>query len=32
VPLYVFYRQGQEPVVLPQIITESLVLEQTAKL
>ncbi len=27
VPLYVLYRRGQEPVVLPQILTQSLVLE-----
>jgi thiol:disulfide interchange protein len=27
VPLYVLYRGGREPVVLPQILTQSLVLE-----
>jgi thiol:disulfide interchange protein DsbD len=27
VPLYVLYRRGQQPVVLPQILTQSLVLE-----
>jgi thiol:disulfide interchange protein DsbD len=27
VPLYVLYRNGREPVVLPQILTQSLVLE-----
>ena len=32
VPLYVLYRQGREPVVLPQILTPSLVLEKLAQL
>lgn len=32
VPLYVLYRRGAEPEVLPQILTESIVLEHTARL
>jgi thiol:disulfide interchange protein DsbD len=32
VPLYVLYRNGREPVVLPQILTPSLVLDQLAQL
>ena len=32
VPLYVLYRNGREPVVLPQILTPSLVLENIAQL
>lgn len=32
VPLYVLYRNGSEPQILPQILTESLVLEYTARL
>jgi thiol:disulfide interchange protein DsbD len=32
VPLYVLYRNGREPVVLPQILTPSLVLDKLAQL
>jgi thiol:disulfide interchange protein/DsbC/DsbD-like thiol-disulfide interchange protein len=32
VPLYVLYQHGREPVVLPQILTPSLVLEKLAQL
>jgi thiol:disulfide interchange protein len=32
VPLYVLYRRGREPVVLPQILTESLVLDYVKEL
>jgi thiol:disulfide interchange protein len=32
VPLYVLYRSGAEPEILPQILTESIVLEHTARL
>jgi thiol:disulfide interchange protein DsbD len=32
VPLYVLYRQGREPEVLPQILTQSLVLEKIEQL
>jgi thiol:disulfide interchange protein len=32
VPLYVLYRQGHDPVVLPQILTQSLVLEKIQQL
>jgi thiol:disulfide interchange protein DsbD len=32
VPLYVLYRRGKDPVVLPQILTESLVIEHIAQL
>jgi thiol:disulfide interchange protein DsbD len=32
VPLYVLYRPDREPVILPQILTESLVLDQVGRL
>ena len=32
VPLYVLYNRGQDPVVLPQLLTESAVLEQLARI
>jgi thiol:disulfide interchange protein DsbD len=32
VPLYVLYRNGREPIVLPQILTPSLVLDKLAQL
>jgi thiol:disulfide interchange protein len=32
VPLYVLYRRGAEPIILPQILTESVVLDHTARL
>jgi thiol:disulfide interchange protein len=32
VPLYVLYRSGREPVVLPQILTQSLVLDALGKI
>jgi thiol:disulfide interchange protein DsbD len=32
VPLYVLYQRGREPVVLPQILTQSLVLEKIEQL
>ena len=32
VPLYLVYIRGQEPVILPQILTESIVVETIARL
>jgi thiol:disulfide interchange protein DsbD len=32
VPLYVLYRAGREPLVLPQLLTQSLVLEKIEQL